>query len=73
MGTSCTESVRDGPVQTLWIDPSFAFSFDHLVSDGEQRGRYGDAKHLGGVKVDNQLEFGWLLDRDSGLFKSSTK
>src|SRR5215475_11642763 len=31
MGTFCTKSVWDGPSQTLWIHPSFAVSFNHLV------------------------------------------
>ena len=32
--------------------------FDHLVGDGEQRGRDGEAERLGDLKVDHQLELG---------------
>src|SRR5262245_47819666 len=37
--------------------------FDHLVGAGEQRWRYCQAKHPGGLDVDNQLEFGGLHNR----------
>src|SRR5215469_8465935 len=69
MGTSCIKSVWDAPSQTLWIHPSFAFSFDHLVGSGEQSRRDFDAQALGGLQIDDQFEFrrqrdwqvGWLL------------
>jgi hypothetical protein len=32
--------------------------FDHLVGDGEQRGRDGEAERLSDLKVDHQLELG---------------
>ena len=41
---------------------------DDLVGAGEDRGRHGEAKRLGGLEVDHQLECGRLLDRQiSGL------
>ena len=36
--------------------------FDHLVGNGEHAGWNSQAKRLGGLHVDDQLEFGWLLD-----------
>src|ERR1700675_4289278 len=35
---------------------------DHLVGGGQQRFRDGEAEGLSGLKVDDQLEFGRLLD-----------
>jgi hypothetical protein len=37
--------------------------FDHFVRAGEKRGRDVDAERPGGLEVDRQLEFRWLLDR----------
>src|SRR6266851_2194209 len=43
--------------------------FDHLVGDGEQRLRYGEAERSGSFEVDDQLELGLLLNRQvGGLF-----
>jgi hypothetical protein len=33
-----------------------------LVGDREQVRRNGKAERLGGLQVDDELEFGWLLD-----------
>ena len=38
--------------------------FDHLVGGSEQRGRHGEFKRLGGLEIDDEIEFGRLLDRD---------
>ena len=40
-----------------------AGSFDHLVGAGKQRRRDVEAERLGGVEVDEQLDFRGLLDR----------
>src|SRR5713101_1094839 len=40
--------------------------FDHLVGAGEQRWRHNEAKRLGGLEVDDELELGGLFDRKFG-------
>src|SRR5262249_24280049 len=40
-----------------------------LVGGSEQRCRYLKAKDLGGREIDDQLELGWLLDRQLGRFR----
>ena len=46
-------------------------SFDHLVGAGEQRRRNGDAERPGRLQVDDELEFGRLLDRQVLRLRSS--
>src|SRR6516162_1998246 len=43
-----------------------AHSFDHLVGNSEQRVRNGSAECPGSVEVDDEFEFGRLLDRHVG-------
>jgi hypothetical protein len=40
-----------------------ALLFDHVGGGGAQRLRHGEAKRLGGVEVDEQLDLRRLLDR----------
>jgi hypothetical protein len=35
-------------------------SFDHLVDDGEQPGREGEAERLRGLEIDHELKLGRL-------------
>src|SRR5262249_59373036 len=63
MGTFCTKSVWEVPAQTFWIHPSFAFSFDHLVGEREQRRRNLQAQRLGGAQIDDKMKLGLLQDR----------
>src|SRR5262245_63931205 len=39
-------------------------SFDHLIGAREERGRDFKPKRLGGGEVDDEIELGWLLDRN---------
>jgi hypothetical protein len=43
---------------------------DHLVGAGEQRGRYGEAKCLCSLKINDKLEFGRLLHREIGRLRA---
>ena len=44
--------------------------FDHLVSGSEQRRWNIEAERLRSLEIDDQLEFGWLLDRQVARFRS---
>src|SRR5262252_1231794 len=46
--------------------PSPFTSFDDLVGAGEKHRRKLDAERLGGLKVEYQFEFDWLLNRQIG-------
>src|SRR6185503_5246336 len=39
-----------------------AFSFDHLVGTGEQRGWHFEAERLGSRQIDDEIELSRLLD-----------
>src|SRR5438874_7535106 len=54
----------DGKVRPKWVIPIALL--DDLVGAGEEGLRHGEAERLGGLEVDNQLEFGLLLDRQIG-------
>ena len=41
-----------------------ASSFDHLVGAGEERRGHFEAERLGGLQIDDQLEFVGPVDRD---------
>ena len=49
---------RDGP------KPEVAVLFDHLVGDRKYTRRNSQGERLGGLEIDDQLELGWLLDRE---------
>ena len=46
--------------------PLSAALLDHLVGAADQRQRNGEAERLGSLQVDDQLDFGGLLDRQIG-------
>ena len=57
------------PVEFDTLDSSFVrASFDHFVGAAQQRRREGDAKHFGGLEVEDQLELRRLLDGKSAGF-----
>jgi hypothetical protein len=44
-----------------------AASFDYLVSGGKQRRRDAQAERLGGLEIEDKLDFGRLHDRSTSL------
>jgi hypothetical protein len=42
--------------------------FNHLVGCSEERLRHSEAEYLGGRQIDDEVEFGRLLDRNVGRF-----
>src|SRR5262245_19720627 len=68
--TGCKQSQHGG----AYLITSSAMAsplFDDLVGTGEQRRRDFQAEGLGGVEVDDELEFGGRLDRQiAGLFSA---
>ena len=52
IGDSCTAAPTD--------------LFDHIVSLGEQRGRYGEAERIRGLAIYDEFEFGRLLNGQVG-------
>jgi hypothetical protein len=40
--------------------------FDHVIGAGEQCWRHGEAERLSSREIDDEIEFGRLLDRDVG-------
>src|SRR5215510_2549560 len=46
--------------------PSRFTSFDNLVGGNLQRQRYFEAECLGSLQIDDQLELGWLQNRQFG-------
>src|SRR5262249_21793573 len=48
----------------MFEPPSRVTSLDHLVRASEQRRRHIEAERLGGGQIDDEVELGWLLDRN---------
>jgi hypothetical protein len=44
--------------------------FDHLVGEGEQRGRYGEAERLRSLEINHQVEFRRLFDWEIRWFSA---
>ena len=57
---------RDGVALTAMHAALRAASLDHLVGAGGQAGRHFQAERFGGFQVDQEFEFGGLIDRQVG-------
>jgi hypothetical protein len=73
-GASCRSShVRNAPLATVGLKKAACRDgpltevtgsfFDDVVGDGEQFIRNGEAERLSSLEIDNEIEFGRLLDR----------
>src|SRR5207248_10611614 len=51
--------------------PPYSFSLDYLVGAGDERPRDLEAERLGGLEVEEQLDFRGLLDRQIGRLIAS--
>jgi hypothetical protein len=52
----------DVPLLLAVCREATSVSFDHLIGAGEQRGWNGETERLRRLEVDDELEFGGLLD-----------
>src|ERR1700720_1006040 len=50
-------------------DQTSSASFDHLVGAGEHCSWDGEAKRLGRLEIDDEIEFGGLFDWDVGRLR----
>src|SRR5260370_15614613 len=60
-----------GQELTHAVQQTMRGSLDHLVSAQQKRLRNFEAERLGGRKVDDEFEFGRLLDRDVGGLRTA--
>ena len=51
-------------VSCIQVRSAHGNSLDHLVGEREELVRYGQAERLCGRQIDDQIEFGRLLDRN---------
>jgi hypothetical protein len=58
-----TDMIRLRQHVRLVPNPDIAASFDHVVGDCEHFIWNDKAKRPGGLAVDDEIKFGWLLDR----------
>src|SRR5262245_14320091 len=65
--TLCARSGPEYAQHKRWTEEAL---FDHFVSTREERRRNGEAKCLGDLEVDYELEFGWLEGRRFGRFRA---
>src|SRR5215475_10918892 len=60
----CAKTGREQVQQTARL-------FDHLVGAREQRRGHGEAERIGGREINEEIEFGRLLDREFGWLRST--